>query len=653
MIIKSIEYENFRNFKEHGEIFCSTDGKMTVIYGKNGDGKTTLHQLFQWILYGNLNFNRTTTDRLYNLSFEAEQKYGQVFEVLGRIIVEHDNDEYVITRTAQYKKQLNESLKIGEDFYMQKREEDYNFKRVDRPNEVIERMLPSGLSEYFFFDGESMIADLRVKGKDSAQKLRRALYSMFDLDVTESAINHIGRTDLKTTVLGKLYLSKGTIVSGSSISAVRNNVEQAQNEISKAEEEINTIQSNIDKCNQVINDVSEKIGEAKTKSDYEKQRKDLKRQRDHFLEAEEECRRQFGDSIIEMFPRLLISKAVENAQNKLKLKVDYASDNLPVGITKELVDYLANVHTEDCICGRHMGKSEKDRIDFYLSLLPPRSYTLDYQTFKSTASSSLLNYDKEKIDKIIINMMKNSDWAKECDDSIRELDEEEKKSKDCEDLIIARQLAEANKNEYNQELLELEKKKQKLEIYLKQQQARYDSLTASTAIGQQVQVKIDIMSDVLKYFKDKLESASVEYSRKLQTNIQELMNSMLTSKRTVVVSNEFAVTVTDSYNDESKSEGQFAVVSFAYIGGILKMLREEESISSKEYPLVLDGPFSKLDLDQRQNVVETLPTFAKQVIIFSKEDLHSVIPGENIGRVYTIRSNEEKNVAKVEEGKLW
>lgn len=68
MKIKNIEYENFRNFKDHGMIKCSTDGKVTIIYGKNGDGKTTLHQLFQWIIYGQVKFNKTTTDHLYNLA---------------------------------------------------------------------------------------------------------------------------------------------------------------------------------------------------------------------------------------------------------------------------------------------------------------------------------------------------------------------------------------------------------------------------------------------------------------------------------------------------------------------------------------------------------------------------------------------------------
>lgn len=45
MLIRSLEYENFRNFKKFGRIEFSTDGRVTFIYGKNGDGKTTLHQL--------------------------------------------------------------------------------------------------------------------------------------------------------------------------------------------------------------------------------------------------------------------------------------------------------------------------------------------------------------------------------------------------------------------------------------------------------------------------------------------------------------------------------------------------------------------------------------------------------------------------------
>lgn len=651
MRIKSIEYENFRNFKDHGIIKCSTDGKVTIIYGKNGDGKTTLHQLFQWIIYGQVKFNKTTTDHLYNLSFESEQEYGNIFDVMGRIDFEHDGEQYSLTRKFTYKKGLDDSEKIGEEVSLQKMDDDYNWKRVERPQETIEKLLPSGLSEYFFFDGESMIADLRVKGKDSASKLRKALYSMFDLDVIESALEHIGRTDLKTTVLGKLYLSKGTIASGSQIAAVKTNIENAQNVITETEQKITDAKKEKEEKKELITKISEQIGSTKSKADYENQRKTLKRQRDMFLNNATSDQSHFGDTIMEMFPQLLISKSVMDAKGKLNLKVN--STSLPAGVNKRLITYLLKMSTTTCICGHELCEQEREHIKEYLSLLPPRSYSSMYHDFTRTAAQWGNGYDKEKIENIIKRVLDNQELAAECDKKIKELDEAEKQSRDVEDLIVTRQQAEERVKELDQSIIALEGKNEKYKLYLKKQMKEYDDLTSGNEAGQKVALKIEIMEAVAEHFTKKLERAAIDYSEKLQNNIQMLLNNMLTSRRTVSVSQEFAVRVTDSFNDESKSEGQFAVVSFAYIGGILKMLKDDEGLNAKEYPLVLDGPFSKLDPDQRQNVVNMLPEFAPQVIVFSKDDLHDVIASENIGRVWTIQSNDEKNIATVEEGKLW
>lgn len=651
MKIKSIEYENFRNFRDFGTIKCSTDGKVTIIYGKNGDGKTTLHQLFQWIIYGQVKFNKTTTDHLYNLAFESEQEYGTVFDVMGRIDFEHDGSMYSITRKYTYKKGLDDSEKIGEELSLQKRDEDYNWKRVDRPVETIEKLLPSGLSEYFFFDGESMIADLRVKGKDSAGKLRKALYSMFDLDVIESALGHIGRTDLRTTVLGKLYLSQANIASGSQLSAIKTNIENAQNVIADVTRQINEATEERTKKKELIAQISEQIGGSKSKAEYESQRSDQKRQRDRFLANATNDQAQFGDAVMDMFPQLLISKAVNDAKGKLNLKVN--TSNLPAGVNKRLITYLLKMTTTKCICGNDLCDEEREHIREYLSLLPPRSYSSLYHEFTRTAAQMGNGYDKDKIERIIRRVLDNLEFAAECDKKIKDLDEAEKKSQDIEDLVVTRSQAEERVSELDHLIVQLESKNDKYKLYLKQQMKQFDDLTKKTAANERVAVKMEIMQAVAKYFADKLDTAATEYSQKLEQNIQLLLNGMLTSKRNVSVSREFAVRVTDSFNDESKSEGQFAVVSFAYIGGILKMLKDDQDLSGKEYPLVLDGPFSKLDPDQRQNVVNMLPQFAPQVIVFSKDDLHDVIAPENIGRVWTIQSNEEKNIARIEEGKLW
>ena len=306
-----------------------------------------------------------------------------------------------------------------------------------------------------------------------------------------------------------------------------------------------------------------------------------------------------------------------------------------------------------CICGNEICEAEREHIKEYLALLPPRSYSSLYHEFIRTAAQMGNGYDKEKIENIIKDIINNTEYAEECDKRIKELDEAEKKSTDIEDLVTTRSQAEIRVSELDHLIVQLESKNEKYKLYLKQQMKQFDELTKNTEVNKIISTKIEIMKAVANYFSNKLDTAANEYSKKLEENIQILLNSMLTSKRNVSVSKEFAVRVTDSFNDESKSEGQFAVVSFAYIGGILKMLKDDKNLKDKEYPLVLDGPFSKLDTDQRQNVVNMLPKFAPQVIVFSKDDLHNVIDPESIGRVWTIQSNEEKNIAIIEEGKLW
>ena len=651
MKISKIEYENFRNFRAHGEIRCSTDGRVTVIYGKNGDGKTTLHQLFQWVFYGQVHFNKTTTDRLYNLAYESELSYGTTFDVMGRIDFEHCNAYYSCTRIYTYKKGLDDSEKIKEDFTLSKMDDDHNWKRIDRPRDTIEMLLPYGLADYFFFDGESMIADLRLKGKDSAGKLRKALYSIFDLDVLESAINHIGRTDLKTSVLGKLYLSKGTITSGSQISTVKANIENAQTRIQRFESEKAEAEKKKADNQALISSVSEQIGSLKSKADYEATRKALKKQRDMFLRSSEMAQAEFGEAIVTSVPQLFISKAVQEAKAKIHLKVE--ESKFPSGINKKLINYLLSQDTNVCICGNPLRDEEREHIRSFFNMLPPKNYSSLYHDFIKTAQMWGEGYDQEYLEGFILHVLENNEQAASCDVEIRELDEAEKKAPDIENLIVARQAAEEAVEDLDERISDLKTELKKLEIYLHKQMETFDTLTKTSKANAQIEYKISIMQKVLEHFKMKLDSESSTFSRLLQDNIQDLIDIMLTSKRSVYVSPEFSVRVTDSFNDESKSEGQFAVISFAYIGGIFKLLRSQENLSSKEYPLVLDGPFSKLDPDQRQNVIDTIPQFAPQVILFSKDDLDDIISPSLKGRVWTILSNAEKNIAHVEEGHLW
>ena len=96
MKIRAIRYQNFRNFAKRGEVIFDTTKKVSIVYGTNGDGKTTLHQLFQWILYRKVTFNKTTSEsKLYNLGNGAKLSKDCFFVVWGEIEFEHDGEIYV------------------------------------------------------------------------------------------------------------------------------------------------------------------------------------------------------------------------------------------------------------------------------------------------------------------------------------------------------------------------------------------------------------------------------------------------------------------------------------------------------------------------------------------------------------------------------
>ena len=53
MLIKSLKYKNFRQFKGDHKVDFSTDKEknVTIILGNNTFGKTTLLQMFNWCFY--------------------------------------------------------------------------------------------------------------------------------------------------------------------------------------------------------------------------------------------------------------------------------------------------------------------------------------------------------------------------------------------------------------------------------------------------------------------------------------------------------------------------------------------------------------------------------------------------------------------------
>lgn len=648
MKIKRVEYQNFRNFKDAGAINCSTDGKVTIIYGVNGAGKTTFHQLFQWIIYGSVRFNKTASEKMYNLELDRNAPVDSKFSVIGSIDFEHAGVDYSMRREWVYQKTLFETKRLSKSFTVSKKESNDDWVRLPNPDEVIEQLLPSGLKDYFFFDGESMIADLNAKGKDSAIRLKEALYLMLDLSIYDKAVDYIGSTELKTTVLGTLFLSKAAMGSSSELVTLGQRMESAQNSRDAQQERKEKLEHDIDELRDRITQISEQIGEAKSQRDYEVKRNECKSFRDKYLELAKKEYAYFGEELISVFPKLMMSKVIEKASKKIKAQAE--GSQLINGVNKELIDAL--LQEEVCICGNPLTEKEKEHLRKMYMYLPPLGYDSLYRNFTDMAARWGKEYNREKIESYIKNAIEDLENARKMDEEIAKIDDRMQLDKQYEKLVLERRKDEeviksltAQKDGCIEEL-------NKAKLLVNKLKKEIDRLSSTVESNKIVDRKIKIMEAVKEYFERILKEKSQIYSKKLENTIQSLLDIMLEAKRKVNVGTDFSLRVSDSFDDESKSEGQFATVSFAYIGGIFKLLREEEILANKEYPLVLDAPFSKLGDEPRQKVIDTIPEYAPQIIILSKDNLQDAF-GDKIGRVYTIQSNEEQNVASIEEGFLW
>ena len=440
-------------------------------------------------------------------------------------------------------------------------------------------------------------------------------------------------------------------MSGSDIAAIKRKIESAQASKEKYENLLENYKSNKKLLSDKIKQLSEEIGTTKTRAEFEKQRKNYQKIADNYEQNAKQAAVHFGDRVMEIFPRLLLSKTVNDAKYKLKLKI--SENTLPQGLEKDFINYLLQDNVDTCICGNKLCPEAKDHIKRYLKLLPPASYTSMYNNFIAKVSGWAMEYQPNLLDSYLKLVVDNLNEVEECNNKIREIDKKQKESPDIEQLVVDRESAEQTLAGLDQRIADINVELRKANALLNKSMKEYDQLSKDDKKAKEYQRRIDIMMEVKNEFDNRLKMATQKYSKMLQDNIDLLLKAMLTTKRSVTVTEQFKVLVMDSFQDESKSEGQFAIVSFAYIGGILNMLKNENGSTRREFPLALDGPFSKLDVDQRQNVIDTIPSFAPQVILFSKDNLQDLFKDGQIGHVWTIMSNEEKNVAVVKEGYLW
>ena len=163
--IKKIVLNNYRQYKGRQEIlFGFEEGKnLNIIIGVNGAGKTNLLNALTWCLYWKEEHLAETSvhHEMLNDSVRASLNPGERANVSVEIVFEDDEGwAFRVIRSQDFiKKSENGLLRLGSDrvlaFIKLPRKQDWDSRQPDFV--INHRILPYGVKDFFFFDGEQLI----------------------------------------------------------------------------------------------------------------------------------------------------------------------------------------------------------------------------------------------------------------------------------------------------------------------------------------------------------------------------------------------------------------------------------------------------------------------------------------------------------------
>ena len=657
MLIKTLRMRNFRQFKGTTAInfSCDAEKNVTVILGDNTFGKTTLLQAFNWCLYGTVHFARNDKFLLnYELSTQMHNGEQNLVEV--EITLLHGNAEYIITRTQKYNcggdKVRGEAITTVD--VSCKREEDGQTKPIDtfRIKEVINGILPEGLSTYFFFDTE------RISTVSDRRDISKAIKDFLGLSAIENAARHLGDRSKKTTVIGRIY--GGMDLNGDA------RAQDALNKIQTAKESRDAIAEQLEECKTQIDHYAErkavleqKLRDNQATSELQKRKDDLERkiktEEKILAHSIEEYFKDFSSSALSFFVRPLLNVATGFLK---EVKID---DKGVRDITKNSI--LELIKRGRCVCGREIceGDDAYRHLMAEIKYVPPESIGLTVrhhmEKLKSFSHSFERTYDRLKLLRESIEHSKNRihDWEYELDDCRKKISGKENMARYENELTeIRRHLRELNERKNR-----LYQKDGALENDIKHYRKIFDGLTANSAKNHEAQIFLAYAEEIKAW----LEPTCIENERKiresLESEVNKIFDEMYHGHRHVAIDEQYHVeliaTIADREIISGESEGANRVKNFAFIAGLValakKQILKDIGVSSESYPLVMDAPFSNADEKHTAGISKVLPRIAEQIIMFvMQKDWYYAEPvmNQRVGKKYLLNKLSE-TFTKIEE----
>lgn len=254
MRLHALHYNNFGPFKGEQVIdFVESEG-VTIVYGDNNLGKTTLLNSVRW-LFVNKFFERTGGERddraLINSEAIDEAKDGETKASVAARVTWNDED-YNITR----------SLALDGDKLLSRLDviRGSDALSAEDSHDVLRQMMPEEIQQFFLFDAEALnrYEDL-LHDPNAGEELKKAIERILGVPVLTNAVDDL-RTliDKHTKVIAKLE-TKNAVAQNA-----RDAIAQLQPIMDKRDDDITKMTDDLEKLDGEKSDIEKKMASSDT-----------------------------------------------------------------------------------------------------------------------------------------------------------------------------------------------------------------------------------------------------------------------------------------------------------------------------------------------------------------------------------------------------
>ncbi len=621
MKLLSIKLCNFRQF--YGatpEIVLAGGNKnTTIIHGNNGSGKTTLLNAFTWVLYEKFTAAFISPQLLINKRAIMQVEIGTSVNCWVQIDFEHEHKRYQVKRQCYACLDQNGKIQYSQSkLFMSVAEEDGCwYPPLQQPDDIINRILPESLHQYFFFDGEHIDHIFRSNDKSRIAEDTKELLGVKLLD---RSIEHLKKAEKiledELKVIGDINIKK-KIKEKNKLEQEKYQLQQKQETIIETIKSQELQQEEISK-NLMILSKNEEIKNLKIK---------LEKQEYTLINEIKESKKQIKNSISHQGHLIFLSHVIPKF-NAIISDLRQRGE-LPSGIKKQFVEQLLNRQT--CICGQELieGNAYYEQVKKWM----------DKAGIAAIEESAIrLESRVNEMEKKVIHFWANVDEKQAKLEQSRlelskveiELDDINQKFRHYPDVEI-RNLQESL-DKINQEIRELQLEQGGIQQQLTTVEKQLETVNKEIAkqkLKEEKQMLAKRRSNAARDARERLievrSRLEKQFRLSLERRVQSIFSSISFTPYIPRLTQNYELNLIENTSGKgvivAASTGENQILSLSFIGGIIDSVRNWSHKNtlmgpdSSTFPVVMDSPFGSLDEIYRRQVAKSIPKLANQLII--------------------------------------